>query len=218
MDPVLDATDRQQLLSGDDSEFYASPRFVHHVDETFRDRLTELYRREIPTDARVLDLMSSWVSHLPSEPDYARVVGHGLNRAELAENDRLDEFVVQNLNADQSLPFADDSFDAVLIAVSVQYLQYPTAVFREIARVLAPGGVLVVSFSNRMFPQKAIRAWRVASMDERADLVCRYLDAAGADDPTAGFASVETIRETPASDTPAAGDPFYAVVARTTAD
>jgi SAM-dependent methyltransferase len=209
MDPVLDPTDRQQLLAGDDSDFYASPRFVHHVDEGFRERLTELYRREIPAEARVLDLMSSWVSHLPpaSETEYSRVVGHGLNREELAANDRLDDWVVQNLNADQSLPFADDSFDAVLNAVSVQYLQYPTAVFREVARVLAPGGVLVVSFSNRLFPQKAVRAWRVASMDERADLVVRYCEAAG------GFDSVETVRETPAT-----GDPFYAVVARRTAD
>lgn len=150
------------------------------------------------------------VSHLPatSETDYARVVGHGLNRDELADNDRLDEFVVQNLNAEQSLPFADDSFDAVLIAVSVQYLQYPTAVFREIARVLPTGGVLIVSFSNRLFPQKAVRAWRAASMDERADLVRRYCDAAG------GFESVETIRETPESgEYTDLGDPFYAVVA-----
>lgn len=216
MDSVLDATDRQRLLAGDDSDFYASPRFVHHVDEGFRERLTALYRREIPAAARVFDLMSSWVSHLPpaSETDYPRVVGHGLNRDELAANDRLDEWVVQNLNADQSLPFADDSFDAVLNAVSVQYLQYPTAVFREVARVLAPGGVVVVSFSNRLFPQKAVRAWRTASMDERADLVCRYLDAAGtADDSGGAFRSVETIRETPRS-----GDPFYAVVARRTAD
>jgi len=205
MDPVLDATDRRKLLDGDDRDFYAGPRFVHHVDEAFRDRLTDLYRREVPADARVLDLMSSWVSHLPpvSETDYARVVGHGLNREELAANDRLEEFFVQNLNADQSLPFGDDTFDAVLIAVSIQYLQYPTAVVREIRRVLAPGGVLVVSVSNRMFPQKAIRAWRAASMDERADLVVRYCEATG------GFASVETVRETPRT-----GDPFYAVVAR----
>lgn len=209
MDPVLDATDRRKLLDGDDRDFYASPRFVHHVDEAFRERLTALYHREIPADARVLDLMSSWVSHLPpaSETDYPRVVGHGLNREELAENDRLDDWFVQNLNADQSLPFADDSFDAVLNAVSVQYLQYPAAVFREVARVLAPGGVLVVSFSNRMFPQKAVRAWRAASMDERADLVCDYLDAAG------GFDAVETVRETPRG-----RDPFYAVVARRAVD
>jgi SAM-dependent methyltransferase len=212
MDTVLDATDRQKLLDGDDRDFYASPRFVHHVDEAFRERLTALYRREIPADARVLDLMSSWVSHLPPEASYPRVVGHGLNREELAANDRLDEFVVQNLNADRSLPVGDDAFDAVLIAVSVQYLQYPTAVFREIARALAPGGVLIVSFSNRMFPQKAIRAWRAASMDGRADLVCRYLDAVGSADGDAGggFRSVETLRETPRT-----GDPFYAVVART---
>ncbi|MFC5365720.1 class I SAM-dependent methyltransferase [Salinirubrum litoreum] len=207
MDTVLDATDRQKLLDGDDRDFYVSPRFVHHVDEQFRERLTALYRRELPADARVLDLMSSWVSHLPPDASYPRVVGHGLNRAELAANDRLDDSFVQNLNADQSLPFDDHSFDAVLIAVSVQYLQYPTAVFREIARVLAPGGVLAVSFSNRMFPQKAIRAWRAASMDARADLVRRYCDAAG------GFESVETLRETPAT-----GDPFYAVVARRAAD
>ena len=213
MDPVLDATDRQQLLAGDDSDFYASPRFVHHVDEGFRERLTALYRREIPAGARVLDLMSSWVSHLPpaSETNYSRVVGHGLNREELAANDRLDDWFVRNLNADQSLPFADDSFDAVLNAVSVQYLQFPTAVLREVARVLAPGGVVVVSFSNRLFPQKAVRAWRTASMDERADLVCRYLDAAGVadDDAVGAFRLVETVRETPAT-----GDPFYAVVAR----
>jgi SAM-dependent methyltransferase len=205
MDPVLDATDRQKPLEGDDGDFYASPRFVHHVDEGFRDRLTALYRRELPADARVLDLMSSWVSHLPetAELDDARVVGHGLNREELAANDRLDDWFVRNLNADQSLPFDDDRFDAVLIALSIQYLQYPTAVVREIGRVLAPGGVLIVSFSDRMFPGKAIRAWRAASMDERADLVERYCEAAG------GFASVGTVRETPRT-----GDPFYAVVAR----
>jgi SAM-dependent methyltransferase len=199
-DAVLDADARAKLDPDDDTGFYASPRFVHHVDDAFRARLTDLYRERLPAGGRVLDLMSSWVSHLPADVAYDRVVGHGLNAAELDANDRLDDRVVQNLNADQSLPFDDDAFDAVTVAVSVQYLQFPTAVFREVARVLAPGGVCVVAFSNRMFPTKAVRAWRTASMDERAELVEAYLTAAGFDD-------VETVRSVERGSAP-----FYAVV------
>jgi len=199
---VLSEGDREQRDGRPDGTFYDSPRYVVHADDGFLDRLTELYASTIPGDARVFDAMSSWVSHLP-EAAYDRVVGHGLNAEELAANDRLDEWFVQDLNADQALPLADDAFDAVLCALSVQYLQYPAAVFREFERVLAPGGVLVVSFSNRMFPTKAVRAWRLASMRDREDLVRSYVDAAG------GFDSVRVVRDRPAT------DPFHAVVART---
>ncbi|MFC4406730.1 class I SAM-dependent methyltransferase [Haloarchaeobius iranensis] len=206
-DPVLSDTDRAKLDSRSDDAFYDQPRFVHHVDEGFRERLTDLYREHLTDGDRVLDAMSSWVSHLPDDREFGRVVGHGLNEAELAENPRLDEYVVQNLNADQRLPAADGGFDAVLCAVSVQYLQYPTAVFREFYRVLAPGGVLVVSFSNRTFRTKAIRAWRERSMDERAALVRSYCESAG-------FDRVETVSDERRSVLPGVGgDPFYAVVA-----
>ncbi|MFD1646942.1 class I SAM-dependent methyltransferase [Haloarchaeobius litoreus] len=206
-DPVLSETDRQKLDSSPDDAFYDQPRFVQHVDEGFRERLTELYCDHLADGDRVLDAMSSWVSHLPDDREFARVVGHGLNEAELAANPRLDEYVVQNLNVDQRLPFDDASFDAVLCAVSVQYLQYPTAVFREFHRVLAPDGVLVVSFSNRTFHTKAVRAWRERSMDDRAALVRRYCE-------TAGFERVETVRDPRNSVLPGlGGDPFYAVVA-----
>ncbi len=144
--------------------------------------------------------MSSWVSHLP---DVAlEVVGHGLNREELAANDRLDRWFVQNLNADQEMPLATDSFDAVLCAVSVQYLQYPARVFREFGRVLAPDGTLIVSFSHRMFPTKAVRAWRETDMEGRADLVREYARAGG-------LSETNVVR-----DDSGRGDPFYAVVAR----
>jgi SAM-dependent methyltransferase len=199
---VLSETDRQKRDSRPDDAFYESPRFVVHADEGFLDRLTELYASTIPDDARVLDAMSSWVSHLPDAAD-ERVVGHGLNAAELRENDQLDDWFVQDLNADQHLPLADDAFDAVLCALSVQYLQYPAAVFGEFERVLADDGVLVVSFSNRLFPTKAVHAWRMASMRGREDLVRSYVDAAG------GFDAARVVRDQPET------DPFHAVVART---
>jgi SAM-dependent methyltransferase len=203
---VLSEGDREKVDTSPDAAFYDRPRFVTHVDDAFLDRLTALYADLLDPGDRVFDAMSSHVSHLP-DVEFARVVGHGLNRAELAANGTLDEWFVQDFNADQSLPLADGAFDAVLCAVSVQYLQYPAAVCSEFRRVLAPGGVLVVSFSNRMFPTKAIRAWRARSMDGRADLVDEYVGAAG-------FDSVETVREQPGR----GSDPFYAVVARRSGD
>jgi SAM-dependent methyltransferase len=202
MPSVLSEADRQRLRDGDDERFYDQPRFVQHVDDQFRDRLTTLYRDRLSPGDDVLDLMSSWVSHLPSDLDLGDVIGHGLNEAELDRNDRLDRWVRRNLNDDQTLPLDDASVDAVLCAVSVQYLQYPGRVFAEVARVLRPGGVVIVSFSNRMFAQKAIRAWRSRSMDERATLVGRYLDSTGAFGTPTVHSTVERGR-----------DPFYAVTA-----
>lgn len=200
-EPVLSEADRRKRDGRPDDAFYDSPRFVVHADDGFLDRLTDLYASTVPDDARVFDAMSSWVSHLP-ESSYEHVVGHGLNAGELEANDLLDEWFVQDLNADQVLPLADDSFDAVLCALSVQYLQYPAAVFREFGRVLADDGVLVVSFSNRLFPTKAVRAWRDASMSDRETLVRSYVDAGG------GFESARAVRGRPEA------DPFRAVVAR----
>lgn len=202
----LTADERRKLDASDDARFYRQPRFVHHVDEPFRERLIELYHEHLPSGGAILDLMSSHVSHLPEEMGFDRVVGHGMNERELAANPRLDEYFLQNLNREQRLSFPSEAFDAVTIAVSAQYLQYPEAVFAEVGRVLRPGGPVIVSFSNRMFPTKAIRAWRTASMDGRAALVKRYLTAAG------GFGTPEVIRARPGS------DPFYAVIARRVAD
>ncbi len=143
--------------------------------------------------------MGSWVSHFP-ETELGHVVGHGLNEAELRANERYDEWFIQDFNSTQTLPLADDGVDVVCCALSVQYLQHPEAVFSEFDRVRAPSGVVVVSFSNRMFPTKAIRAWREASMSSRADLVAEYLRAGG-------MSVAERITETPRT-----GDPFYALV------
>jgi len=175
---VLSDADRRKIDDGNDSSFYDSPRYVTHASDGFLDRLTALYDRVLAPDDRAFDAMGSWVSHLP-ETALARVVGHGLNAEELAANDRYDEWFVQNLNEEQSLPLDDDSFDFICCALSVQYLQHPAAVFTEFARVLTSGGTIVVSFTDRMFPTKAVRAWRAASMAERTELVCAYLRAGG---------------------------------------
>lgn len=158
----------------DDAAFYVPPRMVHHLDEPARDALTSFYAEVLPDNARVLDLMSSWVSHLP-ERSYEQVTGLGMNAAELEANPVLTDRYVQNLNADPVLPFGDASYDACLIALSVQYLTRPLEVFAEIGRVLVPGGVCAVSFSNRCFPTKAVAVWRALDDSGHIGLVATYL-------------------------------------------
>lgn len=213
MAKLLTPEHRSKLDLGNDLDFYDQPRFVTHVDDAFIDRLTQLYRDRLQPQTRILDMMSSWVSHLPDDLEFAHVEGHGMNAEELARNPRLDNYFVQNLNENPKLPLEDASFDAVLNAVSVQYLQYPEAIFSEICRILKPGGIAIVSFSNRMFFQKAIALWREGSEKSRVELVGRYFQA------IEGFDRPEAI--VVESDLPqvfqlfgvGGGDPFYAVMA-----
>ncbi|MBW4551038.1 MAG: class I SAM-dependent methyltransferase [Aphanocapsa sp. GSE-SYN-MK-11-07L] len=202
---LLRPDQRVKLDATDDALFYDYPRFVTHVDPGFIQRLTQLYAQRLQSQARILDLMSSWVSHLPAELEFAHVEGHGLNGEELAKNSRLDHYFVQNLNLDPKLPLPDQSFDAVLNTVSVQYLQYPEAIFNEIHRVLQPGGLAIVSFSNRMFYQKAIQAWRDSSEGDRLQLVKGYFQS------VPGFSQPEVMTAN-SGWWPLSSDPFYAVI------
>jgi SAM-dependent methyltransferase len=211
---LLNPNQRQKLDGGNDRDFYDTPRFVTHVDTGFIDRLTSLYRERLMPDSRIFDMMSSWVSHLPDDLKFAYVQGHGLNELELAKNPRFDSYFVQNLNQDLLLPLENASFDAVLNTVSVQYLQYPEAIFAEVYRVLKPDGIAIFSFSNRMFYNKAILAWRDASESDRVELVKSYFNS------VSGFSTPESIVHV--SQVPdifrligaGGGDPFYAVIAR----
>ncbi len=152
-----------------DPLFYAQPRLVAHIDDGAIAAVTELYRRTLPPGGAILDLMSSWISHLPPETAYSHVTGHGMNAVELAANQRLDEWFVQDLNADPALPLRPGRFDGACLCVSVQYLQQPVAVFRDMLRVLRPGAPLVVSFSNRCFPTKAVAIWQALSGPQQQD-------------------------------------------------
>jgi SAM-dependent methyltransferase len=185
-----------------DAAFYAAPRFVTHIDAAAIGAVTALYREVLPAGGAVLDLMSSWVSHLPPDVTYGRVAGLGMNAAELAANPRLTTRHVQDLNADPRLPFDDAAFDGAGCCVSVQYLTRPEAVFREVARVLRPGAPFVVTFSNRCFPTKAVAAWQALDDDGHVRLVCAYVAAVDEFGPT----EVRTHRSR-------GGDPLWAVVA-----
>jgi SAM-dependent methyltransferase len=210
----LQPTQRTKLDESNDVEFYSLPRFVTHVDDGFIQQLTDLYRERLQPHSRVFDMMSSWVSHLPEEMEFAHVEGHGLNQEELARNPQLNHFFVQNLNHNQLLPLPDQSFDAVLNTVSVQYLQFPEAVFAEIYRILKPGGIAIISFSNRMFYQKAIQAWRDGSESDRVALVKRYFAAIPGFSPPEVIARQSTVPSFLQMLGVGGGDPFYAVIAQ----
>lgn len=145
-------------LSNDDL-FYADQRFVVHIDNAAIAARTAFYAKILPQSGSVLDLMSALVSHLP--PSFVgKVIGHGMNAEELDANPRLDASLVQNLNEYPELPLGDATFDAALCCVGVHYLTQPDKVFNELHRVLRPGAPLVISFSNRCFPSKAVAIWR----------------------------------------------------------
>ena len=118
----------------DDADFYATARLVTHIDAGAIDALTKFYRGVLPAGGVLLDLMSSWVSHLPDDVAYGEVIGHGMNADELNANPRLGRRFVQDLNRDHRLPFGPNSVDAAMICVSIQYLQRPVAALAEVAR------------------------------------------------------------------------------------
>ena len=186
-----------------DELFYQEPRYVTHIDDATIEAITDLYREIIPPGSRVLDLMSSWISHLPTDVSYERVSGLGMNEQELATNPQLDDYVVHNLNDRPELPVPDDSFDFVINAVSVQYLTRPTEVFASIRRVLKPGGLSIVAFSHRLFPTKAVSVWQQLNRDDRARLVASYHVLAG------GFDEPMFVDRSPED-----ADPLWAVIAK----
>jgi SAM-dependent methyltransferase len=166
-----------------DGRFYVVPRLVTHLDPGAIAAVGALYD-ELAVDGDVLDLMSSWISHFTSAPRHLTVLG--MNADELDDNPQAAERVVHDLNVDPHLPFGDGSFDDAVCCVSVDYLIEPVLVFREVARVLRPGGRFVCTFSNRCFPTKAIRGWLHAGDEQRCDIVARYFRLAGGyEEPTA---------------------------------
>ena len=208
----LSTYDRNKSDISDDEIFYQQPRFVHHLSNSFRNRLTSLYSEYLLNHHIILDLMSSWVSHLPSNISYKKVIGHGMNEAELSSNERLESFFVQNLNKKQNIPIEDSSVDVGLIVAGWQYLQYPEKVSLELSRVIKSDSLLIISFTNRAFWTKAPNIWTYSSEEKRIAYVTSVLTSNGwriekilnektQDKKLFGFYTSES-------------DPFFSVIAR----
>lgn len=191
----------RRLDDSDDELFYREPRLVVHIDNDAIRTVGEIYLSRLPRGGAILDLMSSWRSHLPPELRPARVAGLGLNQSEMTDNPALTEIVTHNLNRTAKLPFDDASFDGAVLTVSVQYLIHPLEVFAEVGRVLRPGAPFIVTFSNRMFPTKAVAIWVNASERQRVDLVDCYFTR------SAAFENIETVDRSAGQ-----GDPLWAVL------
>ncbi len=162
-----------------DELFYREPRKVVHIDEGAIAAASQLYGELLPDGGHVLDLMSAWRSHLPASYSPEKVTGLGMNADEMADNPQLADYVVHNLNVNPELPSADQQFDGAICTVSVQYLINPVTLFKDVSRVLKPGTVFVMTYSNRCFPTKAVAVWQSTSMDQKAVLLTTYLSAAG---------------------------------------
>lgn len=164
-----------------DESFYSDPRFVTHIDAATIEALTRFYAEFIKAGSDVLDLMSSWISHLPTDMSLGRVAGLGMNEAELAANPQLTDFHVHNLNDNPELPYPAASFDRITIAVSIQYLTRPVEVMTSAFAALRPGGAISIAMSHRLFPTKAIMAFQRLQPQDRIGLVTWYLNEAGFD-------------------------------------
>ncbi|MEY2469515.1 MAG: hypothetical protein QOF21_2213 [Actinomycetota bacterium] len=183
----------------DDALFYDVPRLVTHIDDDAIAAVGELYD-ELHVNGDVLDLMSSWVSHFRTAPRHLRVLG--MNEPELRANAAADERIIHDLNADPRLPLPNESIDDAVCCVSVDYLTHPVDVFRDIARVLRPGGRFVCTFSNRVFATKAIRGWLYGTDADRCAIVAEYFRQSKVFEPAT------VARRTPLDHR---GDPLFAV-------
>ena len=196
----------RRMDESDDRLFYTEPRLVVHIDDHAIAAIGRYFSEILPEDGVILDLMSSWRSHLPSDLRAERVVGLGMNEVEMRENPHLDEYVIHDLNDDPRLPFEDAVFDAVVVTVSIQYMTRPVEVFAEIRRILKDGMIFHVIYSNRMFPTKAVAIWQSLDDRRRGQLVGSYFTSSG------GWEGIALYDISP--NTGAYSDPVYVVSAR----
>ncbi len=183
-----------------DSDFYAVPRLVVHIDDYAVEAASRIYTELLPRNGALIDIMSSYRSHLDSSLAWTRLAGLGMNETEMRENPQLSDFTVHDLNAEPRFPYDDAEFDGAVVTVSVQYMTRPIEIFRDVARILKPGAPFVVTYSNRMFPTKAVRIWQSLGDRDRATLISTYFKYAG------GFGEVQA-RDCSGPQ----GDPLFAV-------
>ena len=190
-----------------DTDFYASPRFVTHIDDNAIGLLKDYYLRNLPQSGRILDFCSSWISHFPQELEEAatvakksltthadnegslvsgshgdkslEVVGMGINARELTANPILSTSILQDLNTNPKLPATMAPLDASVCVVSIDYLTKPVEVLSSVLEYTKSGGKIHLVVSNRCFPTKAVGRWLRVSEEEKLHMVGDYLWWAG---------------------------------------
>ena len=197
--------DFARMDESSDRIFYDQSRLVYHIDDACVAALTEYYSENLKDGDDVLDLCSSWVSHYPKDWKGGKVVGLGMNKYELEQNPQLTDFVVKDLNEDPTFPFDDNSFDKVTCVVSIDYLNKPLEVVKEMGRVLRPGGEAIISMSNRCFPTKAFQIWLQTSDFEHIFIVGSFFHYSGMFEPPSSEDR---------SPNPGRSDPLYIVTAK----
>ena len=208
---ILKLNQRKKIDESNDLNFYSSPKFVYHLDSNFRKYLTHIYSKEISENSSILDLMSSWDSYLPKNKKYKKVIGHGLNNAELKKNKIFESYWIQNFNVDQKIPLENNTLDYCLMVAGWQYLQYPEKISQEISRILTNDGKFLIAFSNRAFWTKAPNIWTHSSEEERINYVRAVLISNG-------FETPRIIKRFLSKNFPILSfmncDPFYCVIAQ----
>ena len=190
LSPIFNEDAFERDDSSDDYSFYQTDRFVNHIDKVAIDTVKKLIGSlVIEEEPKILDLMSSWDSHIPESLKPSEVTGLGLNENELLHNRQLSRYLIHDINADPKLPFDDNYFDVVINSLSVDYMTNPVEIFKEAGRVLKPGGLFLVIFSNRMFPRKAVKVWKDSSESERIILVEEYFQGSGVFEKSIKFIS-----------------------------
>jgi SAM-dependent methyltransferase len=164
----------------------------------------------------LLDTCGSWNTFYPAAilPEGTTIIVQGLNAAELAANTLATQVLLQDLNTTPTLPFSANSIDFISNVASIEYMTNPVALLAEAHRLLRPGGIIVIAFSNRCFDDKAIAIWlrRIAVGAGLADLVATWLHfAAPSDEPWAHINSVDLTPPQQAGKQPS--DPLYVLVA-----
>jgi hypothetical protein len=168
----------------DDGVFYRQPRLVTHIDDPSIARLTEYYGTVLPTKGRIMDMCTSWKSFYPFEIKEAvqredlEVYGVGLNAEEMKLNGALKEWRVLDLNKvphDVRSGWGDEGnqmkFDATTCVVSIDYLNKPLEICRNLLDGTNEGGRIHLVISNRCFPNKVVRRWMMLSEQQRLEFV-----------------------------------------------
>ncbi len=161
-------------INEDDVVFYQAISSTPPVDRAAIEQLQQFYQQNLSTDQTILELMSGTDSYIPQSIKPVNITGLALKEDDLKANKDLSQYQLHDLNQQPDLPFNDQQFDTVLCSFGIEYLIHPVEIFKQVARVLKPGGQFLVSFSNRFFDKKVIALWDDIHEFERMGLVLEY--------------------------------------------